>query len=215
VSCPGDRADDHPADAPLEVAAEHGHGPWRAGEHDALHTQLVDQLGERGSERVEVMPTLLLDVTLIARLGQELPAALPVATVDLALERDGLARAIGQQRDEARAHAVDEDDEHLRSRLEQSGETAKVRRGGHQEEVVHARSQRQHLAEARRAAGEERDGAGLRARRGVLDERLALPLHPRQVGLELGGRAHPSPPDFVLQKDPGPLALVLVGPVGV
>ena len=137
-----------------------------------------------------------------------------MVALNLVLESDDLAHAVGEQPDEPGALPVHEDDERGRRGLEQRGEVPEMRRVADGEEGIDGHAQGEDLTQSRRSTGEERDSAGVRELH-LLDERLALFLHPRQIGLELGRGARPSLADLVSKKHAGALALLLVHPARV
>ena len=155
------------------------------------------------------MATLLrLDMPLVARLGQEVPATLAVVAMDLILERYLLADSIGTQLNEPRVPGVHEDDERRRCVVKELGETTDVRRLRHDEEILDRHAQGQHLAQAERVTREERDAARVRVAC-LPDNPLPLLRDPREVGRKLRRRARQAGfLELRVEEHPDPLALL-------
>ena len=78
----------------------------------------------------------------------------------VALEADLLAGALGRERHQPRALAVNEDDQRGRRLLQRLGERGEVGRLGHHEGVLEGHAHVQDLAQPRRPAREHRHSAG-------------------------------------------------------
>ena len=158
---------------------------------------------------------MILDVPLVAGLGQLGPAAPAVMAGNLALQGHLLPHALGRQRHEAGALAVHEDHQRRRGLLQQRRQGGEVGHLGDDEGALERNSHGDDLTQAETPTGEERDAMGL-GEPGLRDERVAFGLDPVQVGLDpLGGRGPAGLANLVLEEDPDPVALMLVGPAGV
>ena len=177
-----DRSHDPLQDARRQVLAERGDVPRLAGQDDALDTMAIGEPDQALGRRLEVASPVVLDVTLVAGLGELRPAAALVVSRNLALQCDLLARPLGAQRHQPRALAVHEDDEGGRRLLQRCRERDEGRPLGHQEGVLEGNPHRQDFTQPRALAREERHTAG-RLEQLLAHEGLSLRLDPLEVGL--------------------------------
>jgi hypothetical protein len=194
------------------VGPERGGEALVAGQDDLPGAALLGEAGERVRHRLEVLIAMDVGVALVSGLGELRPAAAAVMPRHLAPEIDFLAQAAGNERDQARVVAVDEDDQGRRRRLEERRQGREVCRRAHHEGVLHRDPDGQRLPEAEGVAREERDPDGLREDP-LVDQGGALRLDPAEVARQARiGRGAPRLPELVRQEKADPVALVLVRP---